>query len=393
MPQFTETTQVGFFARLKNAIKGIGLGISFIGIAVYFLFWNEGNSVRTARALAEGEGRVISVDHATLDLANEGALVHVSGPLTLSGPLMDAALGVTAGAQAVRLERRVEQYAWIEEKRTKTSTKLGGSQEKTTEYTYRMDWKDSPPSGAEFRIPEGHLNPPMPINSKVLRRSDGRIGAFVVNDEISDLGGATPLLLDAQQAGAVEQALSLSKTGKLVAGQVVFAADVSAPQLGDLRISYFASDIDTASVVGVQRDGQLVPYTAKNGRKIYITEQGLKSAPEMFQNAADLNWAKTWLMRVGLMVLLFLGFKALLSVVDVIASVLPFLGWVTASVTSLISLALTLVVGGATMALAWFYFRPFLSLAIFAIAFSGAAAASWVVRKRARGETPNLSTS
>ena len=93
------------------------------------------------------------------------------------------------------------------------------------------------------------------------------------------------------------------------------------------------------------------------------------------------------MLRIGLMVLLFLGFKALFAVVDVIASILPFLGWITASVTSLISVALTLVVGGTTIAIAWVYFRPVLALLIIAVALAGAAASAYWLRKSAP-ETP-----
>ncbi|NIZ13388.1 TMEM43 family protein [Phaeobacter sp. HF9A] len=390
MSHFTETTQVGLFSRLKNAFRGIGIGIGFIGIAVYFLFWNEGNAVRTARALAEGAGQVVSVDSAKLDPANEGQLVHINGPLSLAAPLADIALNVTGPAQAVRLERKVEQFAWIEEKQSTTETKLGGGQEKTTQYTYRMDWTDAPASGAKFRLPEGHLNPPLPIKSKVIRQPEGTIGAFSVNDEISDLGGATPMQLTVAQAEDITDALSLDHAPKLVAGQLVTSNDITAPQLGDLRVSYQASTIDAASVVGVQRSGALVPYTAQNGREIYLVEGGYKTADEMFQTAVRVNTFKTWMLRIGLMVLLFLGFKALFGVVDVIASILPFLGWITASVTSLISLALTLVVGGTTMAIAWVYFRPFLALAILAVALGGAGFTAYRLRKSApkTPETP-----
>ena len=387
MSQFTETTQVGLFARLKNAIKGIGLGISFIGIAVYFLFWNEGNAVRTARALAEGANQVVSVDHRVIDPQNEDRLLHISGPLALEVPLADVALGMVASAQTVRLERKVEQFAWIEAKQTTPETKLGGGQEKTTRYTYRQDWTDAPASGAEFRVPEGHMNPPMPIASKVIRQPEGTIGAFTVDDEISDLGGSTPMLLDAQQAEDVARSLSLEKPAKLVAGRVVFGADVTAPQLGDIRVSYHASEIEKASVVGVQRGDTLLPYTAQNGRKVYLVEEGLRTADEMFQTAVSNNTFKTWMLRIGLLVLLFLGFKALFGVVDVIASILPFLGWITASVTSLISVALTLVVGGTTIAIAWVYFRPVLALLIIAVALAGAAASAYWLRKSAP-ETP-----
>jgi hypothetical protein len=148
-------------------------------------------------------------------------------------------------------------------------------------------------------------------------------------------------------------------------------------------VSYQASTIDAASVVGVQRGDTLVPYTAQNGRQIYLVEEGLRTAEEMFQTAVANNTFKTWMLRIGLMVLLFLGFKALFGVVDVIASILPFLGWITASVTSLISFALTLVVGGITMAIAWVYFRPVLALMIFTVALAGAAASAYWLRKSA----------
>lgn len=384
MTQFTETTRVGFAERIKSALKGIGLGIGFIGVAVYFLFWNEGNAVRTARALAEGAGRVIAVDSAALDPANDGALVHIGGPLMLPDRLVDAALGVASHAQTVRLERKVEQFAWIEDKRTSTDTKTGGSQEKTTEYTYRMGWTDSPDSGAGFRIPDGHMNPPAPIRSVVLRQSGGAIGDFGVDDKISDLGGSEPLLLTADQADGIASALSFDRPAHLVAGQVVFAANVASPEIGDLRISYAVSDIDEVSAVGVQRGAGLVPYIAENGKSVYLVEAGLKPAQDMFQTAAANNRFKTWMMRAGLMVLLFLGFKAVLSIVDVAASILPFLGWITASVTSLISLALTLIVGGGTMAVAWMFYRPLWAVAIVAVAFGAAALTGWFVRNSAK---------
>lgn len=85
MSNFTETTRVSFGARIKNAIKGIGLGIAFIGISVSGIFWNEGNSVRTARALTEGAGAVVPLKDLTQQAENEGALVHINGALVLDG--------------------------------------------------------------------------------------------------------------------------------------------------------------------------------------------------------------------------------------------------------------------------------------------------------------------
>lgn len=384
MSNFIETTRVGFGARIKNAVKGIGLGIAFIGISVTGIFWNEGNAVRTARALTEGAGVVVPLGDLTPQAANEGALVHVNGPLKLGRVLTDAALGIAGGSQTVRLERRVEQFAWVEDKRTSSDTNVGGSQDRTTEYTYRMAWTESPESGADFRITEGHMNPPMPIRSAVLRQDEGRIGGFTVTQGVGDLGGSEALILTPDQARTIGEALGLDRDVRLTAGVVQTSDAVEAPQLGDLRISYFASDIDSASVVGVQHEGTLIPYTAENGRNVFLIEEGLKPADAMFETAQDSNRFKTWALRALLIVVMFLGFKALLSILDVVASFIPFLGWLTSSVTSLVSLALTVLVGGGSIAIAWLSVRPMLSAAILAAVALGTITAGIMVRRKAK---------
>lgn len=384
MSNFTETTRVGFGARIKNAIKGIGLGIAFIGISVSGIFWNEGNSVRTARALTEGAGAVVPLKDPTPQAENEGALVHINGGLALDGVLQDGALGIAGGPQTVRLERKVEQFAWIEEKRTRSDTNTGGSQDRTTEYTYRMDWTDSPKSGAEFRISEGHTNPPAPIRSDVFYHDQGQIGGFVVTEGVGNLGGSEPVILTPDQAQAIGAALGLGRDVRLTAGVVQTSEAIEAPQLGDLRISYFASDIEAASVVGVQHEGTLIPYVAENGRNVFLIEEGLKPASAMFETAQDANRFQTWVLRVLLIVVMFLGFKALLSILDVVASFLPFLGWLTSSVTSLVSLALTFVVGGGSIAIAWVSVRPMLSVAIIAVVVVGTVSSVVMARRKAQ---------
>lgn len=392
MSNFTETTRIGFGVRIKNAVKGIGLGIAFIGVSVSGIFWNEGNSVRTARALSEGAGAVVPLKDLTPQAENEGALVHINGGLVLDGVLQDGALGIAGGPRTVRLERKVEQFAWIEEKRTRSDNNTGGLQDRTTEYTYRMDWTDSPKSGTEFRISEGHMNPPTPIRSEVFYHDQGQIGGFVVTEGVGNLGGAEPVILSADQAQTIGAALGLGRDVRLTAGVVQTSEAVEAPQLGDLRISYFASDIDAASVVGVQHEGTLIPYVAENGRNVFLIEEGLKPASAMFETAQDANRFKTWGLRALLIVVMFLGFKALLSIIDVVASVIPFLGWLTSSVTSLVSLALTFVVGGGSIAIAWVSVRPMLSVGIVCVVVVGAVASIVMARHKARSASAEQAT-
>ena len=139
----------------------------------------------------------------------------------------------------------------------------------------------------------------------------------------------------------------------------------------------------------------MIPYVAENGRNVFLIEEGLKPASAMFETAQDANRFQTWVLRVVLIVVMFLGFKALLSIIDVVASVIPFLGWLTSSVTSLVSLALTFVVGGGSIAIAWISVRPMLSAAIFGVVLAAAVASSLTRWRSARCRTrtsPGLAT-
>lgn len=392
MSRLIETTRVGFGARIKNAIKGIGLGVAFIGISVSGIFWNEGNSVRTARALTEGAGVVVPLSDLTPQAEHEGALVHINGEIVLDEILSDGALGIAAGPQTVRLERRVEQFSWVEEKRTSSDTNVGGSQDRTTEYTYRLDWTESPKSGSDFKVAEGHLNPPMPIKSSVFRHDKGMIGGFGVTEGVGDLGGSEQVILTADQAQRIGEALGFDRDLRSTAGVVQTSERIEAPQLGDLRVSYYVSDIGAVSVVGVQHEGTLIPYVAENGRNVFLIEEGLKPASAMFETAQDANRFQTWVLRVVLIVVMFLGFKALLSIIDVVASVIPFLGWLTSSVTSLVSLALTFVVGGGSIAIAWISVRPMLSAAIFGVVLAAAVASLVMARRKAQAAQTEQTT-
>ena len=97
----TETTTESWGSRLGNSIKGVivGLGLFVLGFPV--LFWNEGNSVKTAKSLDEGEKACVSLESAEkVDPGMEGRLVHVSGKADTKDVLTDETFGVAATAIA-----------------------------------------------------------------------------------------------------------------------------------------------------------------------------------------------------------------------------------------------------------------------------------------------------
>ena len=113
----TETETIGWGSRLGGSIKGVlfGLGLFVLGFPV--LFWNEGNYVKTAKALDEGEGACVAVEsNASVDPEMNGKLVHMTGKADTQDVLTDDAFGVSA--TAIRLSRKVEMYQWIEHSKT-----------------------------------------------------------------------------------------------------------------------------------------------------------------------------------------------------------------------------------------------------------------------------------
>lgn len=67
---FTETTTTSWFSRLKGALIKIVVGFILLIACIWLLFWNEGRSVKTYRALVEGAGLVVSVDNGSVDPAS-----------------------------------------------------------------------------------------------------------------------------------------------------------------------------------------------------------------------------------------------------------------------------------------------------------------------------------
>jgi hypothetical protein len=387
MSKYVETTTTGFGSRIKSALSGIIIGPILIIASIYFIFSNEQNSVQVARSLTEGAGQVIELESLTPDAAQEGQLVHIGGPLTLGSQLEDSALGITAGVHSVRLERTVEQYAWVEETKTTKTNNTGGSQTTRTEYSYTKQWVENPNPGQDFHVSAGHTNPPMPIESARFNHQTGQIGSFTVSDGISNLGASESLDITPKQVTYLGIALQLPTPTQTADGTVQFSDDTAQPQLGDIRIKFTTSDIVEASVVGSQNQDTLIPHTTSNGRSIFLVDDGLVPAATMFEDAQSANTLKTWGLRALLLLAMFIGFKMIFSIADVLASFLPFFGRISSSITTLVSIALTLVLGGGTMALAWFFFRPVLSFVIIGVAIAAAVGLAAMAKKRTSANT------
>lgn len=385
---FTETTTTSWFSRLKSGLAGLLIGPLLVIGMIWLLSWNEGRSVETYRALIEGAGLVVSIENIAADPANEGKLVHISGPVKPVGRPEDPALGVSA-EDAVGLSRKVEMYQWIEESRSETQKTLGGGEETVTTYSYKKEWRPHGVDSADFRQAEQHQNPAMPIEGDRFTVSSATIGAFSVDGEaVANLGTESPVKLTPDVVSQVASALGADRPVTADGTTIYVSQNRQSPAIGDLRIRFTREDIAEASFVGAQKAARISPYRATNGRELFLGAPGGVDASEMFVAAQSENTFMTWLIRAGGLLGMFIGFVIMLSILGIIADVIPLVGSIVGFGTTLIAGILTLVLGPLVIAIAWIAYRPFLAIGLMAAGVLLAAVLGYL-RRSARQNAPS----
>lgn len=363
---FTETTHTSWFTRLKNGVIGIVVGLIIAVGMIVLLAWNEGRSVKTYRSLVEGAGLVVSVASDTVDPANEGKLIHISGKVVPDGTPEDSVFAVSAEG-AAGLRRDVEMYQWVEESRSETKKTLGGGEETVTTYSYKKDWQSRPVDSSNFREGDGHSNPPMPFESERFTISSAHVGAFVVDGEtIANLGTTKPIAVSPDLVRKIEETIAVGMPVSSDGKTLFVSNNRNAPAIGDLRIRFDRIDTGEASLIAAQSGNRLKPFNTSNGRSLFLSQAGIVGAAEMFDAAQSENTLITWLIRFGGLIGLYIGFSLSFSILGVIADVIPFVGSIVRFGTGLIAFALTLIIGPTVIALAWFAYRPLLSLGLIA---------------------------
>ena len=300
----TVTTTESWGSRLGSSIKGVvfGLGLFVLGFPV--LFWNEGNYVKTAKALDEGEGACVAVEsNEAVDSEMNGRLVHMTGRADTRDVLSDDVFGVSA--VAIRLSRKVEMYQWREHSKTTEKKKMGGSVEKTTTYTYDKGWVDHPIDSSGFRE-SGHENPAgMEFESEEKFAPSVSFGAFRLNEsQIKRIGSPQTYAFPTDFVCRVERVQRQGGTifvpNAETRGNALNRRNAAAePRIGDMRVNFEVVYPHDISIVAKQRGDTFVGYTARTGKKVDLLSDGIRDSAEMFEAARSGNSLVTWLVRLG----------------------------------------------------------------------------------------------
>jgi Transmembrane protein 43 len=363
---YTEVSSQGWFSRIGGALVGIPIGLLLFLASFVVLFWNEGRSVRTARSLAEGQEAVVTVSADRVDPAHESALVHVSGTAATDETLKDPQFPVSA--KALRLVRDVKMYQWLEKQETHSRRKVGGGEEKTTEYTYTKNWADRPIDSSRFKVPAGHENPrDWRFEGRSMDAGAVTLGAFQLSPDLVRLiNKFEPLRIDEAARDALPE--DLHDRLRVENGRFYQGANPAAPQVGDVSVEFRQVQPTEVSVLAEQVGGSFRPYQTKSGDAINRLQLGLVSAADMFHAAEAENNLWTWALRLLGFVLMSSGIGMVLRPLAVVGDVIPFIGDVIRFGTGFVAAGIGLVLSLVTIALGWITFRPLVGLAVLAVA-------------------------
>ncbi len=382
---YREVTRTSWFGRIGNSIGGVVFGLLLILAMIVGLFWNEGRAVQTARSLAEGAGIVLSVEAGTVSPANEGRLVHVTGRVTAEEEPADLAFGISGAG--IRLERSVEMYQWRQNASSETKKELGGGEETVTTYTYERGWSAQAIDSGGFKKPEGHQNPAMRYRSEDFQIAAAKLGAFDLDAQVlGRIGGGQDVPITPGLMPSITRAFTGSEPLSIADGRLYLGEDPAAPQIGDYRVGYRLVPLGAVSLVARQSGSGFSPYQTQAGDRLLMVETGTVAPEQMFADAVTGNTVLTWVLRIGGLVLLMVGFSLIMRPLGVIADVIPFLGNLVRMGTSAVAFVLAVLIGFATIAIAWFWYRPLLSLVLIVIAVALAWAFGRAGKKKAAAE-------
>jgi hypothetical protein len=365
MVDVVETSSQGWLSRIMESIKGVLVGLVLVVAAFPLLFVNEGCAVKIAKGLAEGRGQVVEGNAAAVNPALEGKLVHMTGRAVSKNGVRDAVLGVVAPG-AIRLERSVEMFQWVEKTESKKEKKLGGSEETVKTTTYVKEWSSSSVSSADFKIKEKDgervVNPPMPMKGGSVVANDVTVGAHSLTDALlHQLTGGTPMALDAAALASLPE--SIKARSRLHDGGI-FVGDPARPTVGDLRIKLTRADATDVSIVAQQTGKALGAWQTSQGTTIAMLDKGTMSSAQMFSSAEASNVTRTWVVRLLGFLCMLIGFSMIFKPLSVVADVVPFIGSVVGMGTGVVAFALSAPLSLVTIAIAWIVYRPLLGIAL-----------------------------
>ena len=340
----------------KKSSGGLLGGLALIVLGIMLLFWNEGRTVQTQSAINEGLKSYKDVTSEQIDSKNEGQLIATTGKLDLSnsGELKDHKFSITV--KGAKLRRNVEMYQWIEECTTDENDK--------ETCNYKKDWSSNLEDSSEFKE-SGHTNPTsFKYESEDFLASNVKVGAFDLPERLLNSLSYNQKLnnekLTSMYTAPVEDF-------RLEGNYITNTKTEEGTQIGDLRISYEYATDGEVSLLGVQTGNTLTAFTGKKGKSLFTIRRGSHTGKEILTDMTKTNNKTKWLFRIVGTLVVIIGTGSLFAPLQSLTNKIPVLGSIVNTGTGLISTVLGLAISLVVIAIAWFRYRPILSIVLLAI--------------------------
>ncbi|MGE3307971.1 MAG: TMEM43 family protein, partial [Rhizobiaceae bacterium] len=272
---------------------------------------------------------------------------------------------------------------WIETEKSETKKELGGSETTVTTYSYAKGWSDEAKNSSEFNNPAGHENPSMEIFSRKVQVPEAKLQAFTLDTPVlNDIGGAKALPIEQGKLAEIDAAYPGTKRVSVTNGGIYLGFNPTSPAVGDYRISYEIVPLQTVSIIGRQSGSMFAEYQTQAGDALLMVDEGNVAADKMFADAQSANMWLTWILRLAGILLMAVGFGLIFAPLGIVGDLVPFIGSIVRFGTGLLAFLLAIVIGTVTIAIAWFWYRPILSLIIIAAGLAIAAVVYMIGRRR-----------
>ena len=385
---YQETITTGYGSRVKQSFKSIATGFTLFLGATAMLWWNEGNSVKTADMLEEAQGVCVVMENPSKKNASlEGQLVCGTAMAVTEDLLTDKDFGLSVNA--ISMKRKVEYYQWHETKTEETKEKSDGSEKKIVTYDYRRDWSSTPIGSSKFKQHYGH------VNVVLAEFEDGEqwaehvsFGAYSLNNSlihsINTYEPLRPELSDdvlRQLDKTIQASYERHYTKKeglnsndlnyvhVSDNQLYLGLEPGSPTVGDVRIKFerVAPSHEVTVVAVVNGDG-FGPFKAKNGYMLEKLVMGKKDMDQFFEDEQETNTFNTWAYRILGIIMVIGALKLIFGFVVTLTKIVPFLstivGWGVGVICTVLGVVWSLIV----IAIAWLFYRPIVGIALLVIA-------------------------
>nr|XP_054751507.1 transmembrane protein 43-like [Lytechinus pictus] len=351
-----------FVERVSNSFTGSLLGLGLVAIGLFSITVNESFAAYVSWQLDDGLRNIVPLESSEVIFTeNNNKLIHVTGKLRTTEPLVDSQFGISV--RAVKLRRHVQMYQWVEHRK-----QLAGDD---IQYTYTKEWRSELIDSETFENSARHTNKKeMSVQGTTFVAIRAYIGNFQLKEPLKEkIESFDPYIANQQPP---------NPSIKLHNGFYYFSLP-NRPMIGDVRVTFSYAGVSgpensiigppaTVSIIAKQAGGILTNYVDNSGTAREMVQMGKWSAEEMLIHHLNFQTSLTWCLRIGGWLMVFLGFFFMKLIIFYVMDLVPALqkiasfGLINFNLCSSFSLALGFA------ALCYIMTRPFQALLMMTIA-------------------------